>query len=411
MQTVLDIDLTRGAELGNRILPELDRLRQEAPIMWSKAANAWIISGHENVVKAFSGELPFSNERYSSFVFSSIPKEEFATRLPTLCTTIPHWIVNLDPPRHTRLRKLMTRAFSRKTIEDMRPFARQTIAHVLDSTPTGVAIEFVDAVARAITGRVILRMFGLPESYVANFENWSLALNSTFGAPQPTAADLDAAERALREMRAALLPEIEARRQHPTEDFLTQLVQARDGADQLGEEEVMGICYVSLIAGHDTTMNSMSLGTELLSRNPEQVTHILENPDSIVNSVIEITRLSAMSTAQPRVVGADFEWQGQKLRKGDTAFIMVASANRDPAVFAAPLKLDLSRDSEQVMTFGPGLHHCIGHLLAKMQLSEFFPALFRRFNVEMLDPELHFTPPIAFRGLETLPVRLTRRHG
>jgi pimeloyl-[acyl-carrier protein] synthase len=409
MQTVADIDFSKGAELGNRILPELDRLRDEAPVVWSNSAHAWIVSSYEDVAAALSGNLPFSLERFSSFVFSAVPKEQFATRLPILSTSIPHWIVNVDPPKHTRLRKLMTRAFSRKVIEDMRPFARETISRVLREAQTGVEIDFVDSIARAITGRVILRMFGLPESYIANFQRWSFALNAALGAPQPPAEHLDLAETTLREMKAALLPEIAARREHPTEDFLTQLVQARDGNDQLEEEEVMGICYVALIAGHDTTMNSMSLGTELLTRNPDQITYMLENPDSIINSVMEITRLSAMSTAQPRVISEDFEWHGQKLRKGDTAFIMLAAANRDPKAFANPLTLDLSRPSENVMTFGPGLHHCIGHMLAKMQLGEFFPALFSQFSVEVLDPDLHFTPAIAFRGLEHLPVKLVSK--
>jgi cytochrome P450 len=110
-----------------------------------------------------------------------------------------------------------------------------------------------------------------------------------------------------------------------------------------------------------------------------------------------------------RVVTADFEWHGKQIRQGDFMLLAVAAANRDPRVFDNPLKLDLSRRTDRVVTFGPGVHHCIGHLLAKMQMSEFFPAFFSRFNVEVLDKSLAFTPSLAFRGVETLHVRVASK--
>jgi pimeloyl-[acyl-carrier protein] synthase len=407
--TVPEIDFTKISQIGNGLLLELDRLRETMPVAWNKSAQAWIVTRHADVMRALSGDLPFSSQRYSSFALSAIPAEEHATRLPILSAGTPHWITNLDPPRHTRLRKLMTRAFGRKVIEDLRPFVQATVDRILDAAATDTEIEFVDVIARAITGRVILHLFGLPEVHLASFQKWSFGLNAALGSALPLAEHLDLAEESLREMQAILLPEIARRREHPTADFLSQLVQAREDDDRLTEEEVMGICYVSLIAGHDTTMNSISLGVDLLARSPEQVTYLLGHPENIVSSVVEISRLSAMSTAQPRILAEDFDWDGQKLRRGDMAFVMIAAANRDPAVFANPLKLDLSRETDKVVTFGPGLHHCIGHMLAKMQMSIFFPALFSRFDVAILDDEPRFNPSLAFRGLEYLHVRLTRR--
>jgi cytochrome P450 len=406
---ILDIDFRRIAELGNDLLPALDIMREAAPVVWSPSANAWIVTRHSDVVQAFAGDVPLSMERFSSMAFGAIPVEEFFAKLPITANTIPHWIVNMDPPRHTRLRKLMTRAFSRKVIEDVRPFAQATIKRVLDGLSPPCDIEFLDEVARAITGRVILHLFGLPEVHLASFQKWSYALNTALGAPQPPMHAMEGAETALREMRDVFLPEIAARKAQPRGDFLTQLVQARDGDDRLEDEEVMGICYVALIAGHDTTMNSMALGVDTLLRHPGQIRYMLEHPDNIVNSVMEVTRLSAMSTSQPRAVGADFEWHGKQLRKGELVLVMVAAANRDPRVFSHPLELDLSRPTEQVVTFGPGIHHCIGHLLAKMQLGEFFPAFFRRFDAQVLDESLRFIPSIAFRGLESMHVRLREK--
>jgi len=409
-QTISDIDFADADKLGNRLLTELDRFREAAPVIWSDSAGAWIVTRYDDVVDALVGKYPLSNARYSADAFDAIPADERPMRLPILTSSIPHWAFNLDAPDHTRLRKLLTRAFGKPVVKNVQPFAQATIERILDAAPINQPVEFVDTIARAITGRVILHLFGLEEHLLERFQSWSQALNLALGVFHAPAAALDAAETALREMKAALTPEIEARRQRPTEDFLSQLVLAHEDGDQLSHEEVMGICYVALLAGHDTTMNSMALGVDVLARNPDQIEYLLAHPDDIVNSVMEITRLSAMSTGQGRLVTEDFSWHDAKLRKGDYAMLMFAAANRDPRRFANPTTLDLSRDSSDVVTFAPGIHHCIGHLLAKMQLSEFFVRFFSRFDVEILDRELAFIASYSFRGLDAMNVRLRRRH-
>jgi cytochrome P450 len=405
----LDIDFAHVDQLGNRLLGELDRFREEGPVLWSDCAGAWIVTRYDDVTDALAGKLPLSSARYTAAGFTGIPVEEHEKRIPILSSSIPHWAFNLDPPDHVRLRRLLTRAFSRQVVKSVQPFAQATIDRILASAPIGEPIEFVDTIARAITGRVILRLFGLPEELLGKFQFWSVSLNEALGVVNASGAALELAEQTLREMKAVLLPEIEARRRQPTDDFLSQLVEAHEDGDRLSEEEVMGICYVALIAGHDTTMNSMALGVDVLVRFPEQIDYLLNHPDDIVSSVMEVTRLSAMSTGQSRLVTEDFSWHGAQLRKGDYAMLMMAAANRDPRRFAHPAVLDLSRDTSDIVTFGPGLHHCIGHLLAKMQLGEFFTRLFSRYTVEVLDEELAFIAALSFRGLETMHVRLTPR--
>jgi cytochrome P450 len=120
------------------------------------------------------------------------------------------------------------------------------------------------------------------------------------------------------------------------------------------------VCVVVLIAGHDTTMNSMALGTVALVRHPQAREYLLGNPDSLSNSIMELARFIAMSTMQPRVVSADFEWHGQQLRQGDYVLLMLAGGNRDPRVFPDPETLDMTRPTEMSLVFGTGIHHCIG---------------------------------------------------
>ena len=199
------------------------------------------------------------------------------------------------------------------------------------------------------------------------------------------------------------------RRATPSQDFLSEMVTARDGADRLSDEEIIGVCVVVLIAGHDTTMNSMALGTVALVRHPQAREYLLGNPDSLSNSIMELARFIAMSTMQPRVVSADFEWHGQQLRQGDYVLLMLAGGNRDPRVFPDPETLDMTRPTEMSLVFGTGIHHCIGHLLAKMQLGELLPELFRRFDVEILPNGIEFSPVLSQRGLTRLDVRLRQR--
>jgi cytochrome P450 len=404
-QHAIDLDFHRVAELGDRILEQINAVREAAPIVWSENSKAWIVARHADIVEAYSGRLPLSNIRYAP-ALAAVPQAERAARLPQTMRTIGCWPVFTDPPLHTRLRKLLTKAFGRKVIEDMRPFVRETVKKVLDAAGAKREIEFVNGVARAITARVIMRLLGIAEDALPRLEAWSLAINVALGSARSSGATLEELERTVAEMTLLFEREIEKRRIAPTQDFLSEMVVARDGADRLSDNEIIGVCVVVLIAGHDTTMNSMALATVALARHPQARAYMLEHPDELSNSIMELARYIAMSTMQPRVVAADFEWHGQKLRAGDYVLLMLAGGNRDPRVFPDGNKLDMERSTEQSLVFGSGIHHCIGHLLAKMELAELLPELFRRFDVEIKPDGIDFSPVLSQRGLTRLDVRL-----
>ena len=162
--------------------------------------------------------------------------------------------------------------------------------------------------------------------------------------------------------------EIEDRRKTPRSDFITALVTAADGGDTLTVDEMIGALILIIVAGHDTTSNSMTLGVRALDRHPAAWAEMRAHPERSVDSAVELMRYSAMSAGQPRLAAQDFEWRGRKIRKHDLVMLLIAGGNRDPQVFPNPEKLDLTRANDQSQTFAPGLHHCIGHLLAKLQL-------------------------------------------
>jgi pimeloyl-[acyl-carrier protein] synthase len=401
-------DLRRIAEMGNGVLAWLNAVRETGPIVWNDSVRGWLVTRHQDVVDGFQGRYPLSCVRIETRTFSPERLELMSKRYPLMLKSLPNWIVNTDAPRHTHLRALMARAFSKKLVDNLRPFVRQSIAGVLDSIAGQDEVEFVEKVARQITGRVILKKFGLADSYLARLPKWSFTFNAALGGVvDPTLEVMDGAEHSFAEMQEVFSAEVAKRRTQPTEDFLSELVMARDGSDALTEEELLGICYLVIVAGHDTTLNTMALGVAALCEDAAARQYLLQHPESILNFVMEVMRYVAMSTAQNRVAAEDFIWHGVQIRKGDQVWLMIAAANRDPRIYADAERIDMTRSTDQVAVFGPGIHHCIGHMLAKMQLCEFFPAFFTRFpKARLAQQHLEFQPYMAFRGLNRLSVAL-----
>lgn len=402
-----DLDLRDVTVLGNRLLDKLDVVRETEGIAWNESVGAWLVTRHQDVMDGFRGKYPLMNAAPPKQTSEDMTIEQKLARWPKMLATFPHWLINIEPPTHTRVRSLMTKAFSGRYVESLRPFVRGTIANALESVSERSTVDVVEEVAREITGRVILHIFGLPDHVRGKLKEWAYHFNAGFGNGRPTPEAMDKVEQCLCEMEALFEVEIEKRRLVPNDDFLSMMVAAQEGKHKLSDEELFGLCYLTIIAGHDSTLNSMALGVAALIENHEGREYMLANPDRILNSVMEISRFIAMATEFHRFAAEDFEWDGKQIRKGDEIYLMVAAANRDPRVFDNPEVLDLSRPTEQVAVFGAGIHQCIGHLLAKMQLSEFYPAFFLSFpDAQLVDGELDFQPSLSFRGLNKLQVKL-----
>jgi pimeloyl-[acyl-carrier protein] synthase len=406
---VKDVDFTKVAELGNRLLEQLNALRDSAPIHWSERHQSWIVTGHAEVVEGFRGDLPLSVAGRLRRVFHVLPENE-RHRIPCLLDMVPRMLISLDPPEQLRLRKLMLKAFSKKIAEANRSFARDVVRQTLDAAAQMPELEFVEDVARQVSGNIILRLMGLPKHYLPKLQFWSNSLNSGLGGGGVNLDLLDKAEIAVKEMHGVFADEIRQRRRNPTDDFISSLITAEENGRTLTEEEIIATCVLTLAAGNDSTTNTIALGTVALARDAEARDYIRSHPEAIGDVMMEIMRYVAMSTSQVRVVTEDFNWRGHHLKRDDHVYLMIAGANRDPDVFPNPEAMDFTRPQDQNLTFGPGLHHCIGHLIAKMQLSEFFPALLERFeSIELLDDPLQWGSALGFRGLLSLRVRLLPR--
>ena len=408
-QSAMDISLATLAPMGDGLFARLNELRAQAPLFWSDLSQCWIVTGHAEINEGFSGTLPLLNGKMEAVLSRVLPPEELHRRYPNTLRYMPRILPNMDGPEHARLRKLFVKAFSRKIVEDLRPYVRERVATVLDRAEAARELEFNEGVARQLPGAVILRLLGMSESYLDRLKAWTDGVTRALTSFDPKLEWLDELEVVVTEMVAIFEQEIQDRRSAPRGDFISALVTTVDAGDTLTVDEMIAALILVIIAGHDTTSNSMTLGVRALDRNRPVWSEIRAQPERSVDAAIEIMRYSAMSAGQPRLAAQDFEWRGRKIRKHDLVMLLIAGGNRDPKVFPNPERLDVARANDQSQTFAPGLHHCIGHLLAKLQLGEFFAALTQRFDRVAVLEEPEFTPNLVFRAVTGLKVRFHPR--
>jgi pimeloyl-[acyl-carrier protein] synthase len=404
-----DINLAALPSQGDVLLQELNQLREFDPLYWSEQSQCWIVSGHAEVFEGFSGTLPLSSTHIPKSLYRVMEPAELHARLPNAMRYMPRMVTNLDGEEHALMRKLLVKALNRKLVDSQRPYVEQRIAMLLDNAATRRELEFHEEIARMLPGAVILRLIGLPPEYLPRLKGWADGVTQALTSFNPTHEWLDGLERVVNDMIAVFSEQIELHKRLPQADLITQLIEASDGGDRLTDEDILGTLILVIVAGHDTTTNTLTLGARTLAQHPDAWRYWREHPEKSIDCSVELMRHIAMSTTLPRIVARDFEWKGRQLHAGDLLMLMVAGGNRDPRIFTQPEALDFARANDLALTFGPGLHHCVGHLLAKLQVSEFFTALVQRFErIEILEQPT-FTPALVFRSLEALKVRFHPR--
>jgi cytochrome P450 len=403
--TAHDINLAALAPTGDSLLAQINQLREHDPLYWSEASRCWIVSGHAEVFEGFSGQLPLSSTHIPASLYRVMPHDELFARLPNAMRYMPHIVTNLDGAVHARMRKLLVKAFNRKLVEDLRPYVRNRVTVLLDHAAAQRELEFHEQISRMLPGAVILRLLGMSPDYLPRLKGWADSVTAALTSFNPKAEWLDQLEVVVTDMAQAFGVEVEKRRSAPQSDLITQLLNAAEGGERLSMDEIVGTLILAIVAGHDTTANTLTLGIRALAKNPEAWKYWREHPEKSLDCAVELMRYIAMSTTLPRIVAADFDWHGRQLKKGDLLMLMVAGGNRDPRVYSQPETIDFTRPNDLALTFGPGLHHCIGHLIAKLQLSEFFSSLVQRFDRVEIVEEPTFTPALVFRGVTALQLR------
>jgi cytochrome P450 len=312
-------------------------------------------------------------------------------------------MLSSDPPDHTRLRKLVSRAFTMRAIAGMRPRIEAIAAGLADQMAAGPPeVDLLDAFAFPLPMSVICDLLGVPEAERTTFRTWSNTLLSSEGA----AAERTAAGAAMAQYLSALVAEKRAR---PADDMLSAIVAASEDADRLSADETVSMAFLLLVAGHETTVNLIGNGILALLRHPDRLAELRADPDLIPRAVEEFLRFEGpVNLATFRHTTASVEIGGVTIPPGEVVLVALASADRDPDHYPAADDLDLHRDSGH-LAFGFGLHHCLGAPLARLEGDVAFRTLLARFPhlaLAVEPEELRWRSSILMRGLTRLPVRL-----
>jgi len=314
-------------------------------------------------------------------------------------------ILSMDPPEHTRLRRLVAKAFTARRVEQLRPRAREIADGLVDRmVEAGPPADLVERFATPLPITVICELLGVPVEDQDRFHVWSEAIVSTTSlTPEQVKSYMDS-------LWAYMAGLIAQRREHPTDDLIGALVRVRDeDNDRLTEQEMVRLLAGLLAAGHETTVTQIPNFVYVLLTHPDQLAQLRADPELVPTAVEELMRYVPLGVASSfaRYALEDLELGGVLVRAGDPVIGSVASANRDDEVFAEPDTLDLTRSANPHMGFGHGVHHCVGAQLARMELQVAVAALLERLpGLRFAGPEedLEWKSGLLVRGLKRMPV-------
>ncbi|WP_225727902.1 MULTISPECIES: cytochrome P450 [unclassified Nocardia] len=377
--------------------PQYAKLRSDEPVSRVRlpyGGDGWLVTRYEDVKQVLA------DPRFSRAI--TVDREDIPRTTPEPARAGS--LLSMDPPEHTRLRKLVAKAFTGRRVELLRPRAQQIVDERLDEIERcGPPADLVRQLALPLPVTVICEMLGIPPEEQHRFRDFSDAVLST------TAYTREQINDARDALEAYLAEVVAQRREHPTDDLMSALVAARDNEDRLSEEELVSLGVTLLVAGHETTANQIANFTYLLLSEREQWELLRGRPDLVPEAVEELLRYVQLGSGGgfARVATEDIELSGVTVRAGEAVFVNTQSANRDERVFEASERLDLTRKINPHLAFGHGVHHCLGAQLARLELQVAIGTLLRRF------PELRIAVPIdevpwkkglLVRGPVALPV-------
>jgi cytochrome P450 len=384
--------------------PLYARLREEAPVYWSESQRAWLLTSYADVSATVRDPKRFSSSGRFSAVLDALPSDE-RSRFDPFERHFAVGLLGSDPPDHTRLRRLINRAFTPRVVEELRPRVQDLVDGMLDQVQAKGEMDFIRDIAYPLPATVIAELLGVPVEDQDRFKDWSDGILSFQGTGRTTVETLDRAQRDLLEMRAFLTDLLAQRRRVPTDDLLGRMVAAEEEGDKLSSAELLTTCVTLLTAGHETTTNLIGNGLYTLLRHPEQMARLRVDEALMPTAVEEMLRYESPLQRNPRRVAEDLEFGGQRLRRGDFVLQILAAANHDPAVFPDPERFDITRQPNRHLAFGHGIHFCLGAPLARIEAPVVIGTVLRRM------PELHLTKDEPqwqehglLRSLRTLPV-------
>jgi len=388
--------------------PTYHHLRETAPVHWDEALNGWIITRHDDVYAALKDVAGFSSDRIEKLVASRVPPEAREAMAPFLRLT-SQWMWMIDPPQHARIRKLMNKGFTPRAVNGLRPLATEIVANLLEGAEGRGGMDLIADFAYPLPAIMLADIYGIPRGDAGLLKRWSDQLKVFVGGSPVLTATAGEAFAGLGEMMRYFDEAVEARRKEPRDDLITRLVKAEEDGDFLSEEELCSNLVLVLAASYVTTMDMIGNGVLALMRQREQWDLLLEDSQLLRTGIDELLRFDGPVQATHRLATTDIELHGCMIKQGDIVYLIREAANRDPARFPNPDKVDVRRTDTAHVAFGAGIHYCIGAALARIEGESAFGALLQRYPKLHLDPQAEpewRADSMQFRGLRALPVIL-----
>ena len=388
-------------ELRSDPHPFYRALREKDPFHRSYAADGWVLTRYADV-EAVLGDRSFSSDERNLRRWPRLSARHRRAGLPDPYESGRASMLRSDPPDHTRLRTLVSKAFTPRAIERVRPTVEKYVEETLGRVQTRRTLELVGDFAAPLPVSVIAEMLGVPVADRDRFRHWSDEAVRTLG--DNTLEDRRRALAAMNELEAYIGAIAEERRREPREDLISALVRAEEGGDRLSRTELVMTCVLLLVAGNETTTKLIGNAVLALLANPDQLELLRREPERIPAAVEELLRYDGPVQLTSRMVLEDREFRGHRLRRGQQLIVVLAAANRDPERFQEPDRLDVTRPDVRHLAFSHGLHFCLGAQLARLEASLALEALVTRFPGLRRDGPVVWSDNTILRGPRVLPL-------
>ena len=381
--------------------PTFRKMRAEDPVYWHPQLEMWFLTRYDDIDRLVS-DPAFSTERTDQYGRGAPPAMK--EKLEVVNDFLYLWMVFADPPRHTRIRSLVAKAFTPRVIHGLRPFVRDLAEQRIGAARGSGRLDLIKDYAYPLPSAVIAEILKIPPEDMDTFKTWTDDVMMLLG---PGVSREQAVERAYRGvvgLKGYFEKIIDERRRRPGGDVLSTLMMARDVDEALTAEELVATCSMLLVAGHETTTYQIGNAIVELLRHPAQLALLRSRPDLLGSAIEESLRYNGAVFQVMRRATRDIDLQGSIIPAGQCAFGLLHAGNRDPAKYSDPDRLDIIRNEARHLAFGHGFHTCLGVALARMEVQIAVAQVVALPGLALATDHCEWLPSLAVRGLKSLPV-------
>lgn len=385
--------------------PTYAELQRTRPVHWSGELHGWVVTGYDDVYGALRDHGRFSSDRIDRLLGSRVPPEALPVIAPFVALA-SRWMWMVDPPDHTRVRRVFNHGFTPRAVRRLRPLIEETVGTLLDAAADRGSMDLVADFAYPLPATVLADVYGIPRADAPLLKEWSDAMKVFIGGTPDLAAMAGPAADSMREMMAYFTAVIAERRRNPQDDLVSALVHV-DEAEPLDPDSLCANLVLVLAASYATTQDMIGNGMLGLLRQRDEWHRLQADPALLPGAIDEVLRFDGPVQLTHRVATEDIDLHGTRIKRGDLVYLFRAAANRDPRRFPDPDRIDVGRRDTGHVAFGAGIHYCIGAALARVEGVATLEALLRRMPAIELDPAApaaYRADSLQFRGVRTLPV-------